>query len=58
MIIAVPTGIKVWATVRVPVKLTPKAYSLGKQTENHQTYRIIERGPGPKPVWKGGMKGR
>ena len=39
MVIAVPTGIKIWATVRVYVELlTLKANSKAEFTEDHSAY--------------------
>ena len=59
MVIAVPTGIKIWATVRVYVKLlflTLGTNSKAEFTENHSTYSDSVMIRGQKPVLKGIMR--
>lgn len=58
MVIAVPTGIKVWASVLVYIELLnckDSDYDF-ERVESYSTYPIIVRGRGQQPVLKREMK--
>jgi hypothetical protein len=58
MIIAVPTGMKIWASVRVYVKLSGfNRNDPAKHIESLSTYPTPARAGGPEPVGKGAMRG-
>jgi hypothetical protein len=61
MVIAVPTGIKIWATVRVyaellPLTLTIKTNGKEELTEGHSAYSDAVMLGGPQPALKGIMR--
>lgn len=60
LIIAVPTGIKIWASVRVYEKLTlqikPEMYSKVEIIEDHSTYSDSVMIGGQQPVLKRTMR--
>jgi len=57
MVIAVPTGIKIWATVRVYAKLLPlKTNSKAEFTEDHSAYSGVAILGGQQPALKGIMR--
>ena len=59
MVIAVPTGIKIWATVRVYAELltlTTKTNGKEEFTEGHSAYSDAVMPGGPQPALKGTMR--
>lgn len=53
MVIAVPTGIKIWATVRVCVELlSPKTNGKEEIAEDHSAYSATVMSGGPQPALK------
>ena len=58
MVIAVPTGIKIWATVRVYAELLPLKKTNGREefTEGHSAYSKVVILGGPQPALKGIMR--
>jgi len=52
MVIAVPTGIKIWATVRMRIELLLIEDIGDEVNESHRTYPVPVKGWGPQPVLK------